>query len=93
MLSLGSFQDASKRRPSTSIDVSHFIKEQRKILKTVRSQPWPMHIKINAIRYDPSCMSFPLSSQSLRHYKAAISRYTTLLDKFDTVKDTTMQVY
>lgn len=36
------------------MDVSHFIKEQRKILKTVRSQPWPMQIKINAVRYDNS---------------------------------------
>ena len=29
---------------------------------------------------------------SLRHYKAAISRYATLLDTFDSVKDTARQV-
>ena len=48
--SILSFHDSSPRL-SNCLDVNHFIKEQRKILKTVRSQPWPMHRKVNAIRY------------------------------------------
>jgi len=52
MLSIGSFYDLStNRKLSASVDVRHFIREQRKILKTVCSQPWPMHIKINALTY------------------------------------------
>ena len=49
MLSIGSFQGSSHKL--AGVDVSRFIKEQRKILKTVRSQPWAMHVKVNAVRY------------------------------------------
>ena len=50
MLSIGSLQGSSHKL-AASVDVSRFIKEQRKILKTVRSQPWAMHVKVNAVRY------------------------------------------
>ena len=54
MLSIGT--QGSSHKLAASVDVSRFIKEQRKILKTVRSQPWAMHVKVNAVRYVISYM-------------------------------------
>lgn len=36
---------------SSSHELCHFIQEQRKIISTFRAQPWPMQVKLAALRY------------------------------------------
>jgi len=45
-LSLGD----SRGSLSKDLDVGRFIREQRKILKTIRAQPWSMHVKVSAVK-------------------------------------------
>lgn len=40
----------SNLRYSSSHELGHFIQEQRKIISTFRAQPWPMQIKLAALK-------------------------------------------
>ena len=36
---------------TSSVDVHNFVQEQRKIIANFRTQPWPMEMKISALKY------------------------------------------
>jgi hypothetical protein len=44
--------DMPSGKGHNTIQLREFILEQRKIIASFRSQPWPMNMKIEAIRYN-----------------------------------------
>jgi hypothetical protein len=61
----------------SSTDIHNFVQEQRGIIANFKSQPWPMDVKIAA----------------LRKYKQNLSKYAEQMNSIDTFRDKSKKVF
>ena len=79
---------------SSSADIGNFVQSQRKIISNFRTQPWPMQVKIAAIKWVPQTHTTSLTQLTFcRSYRRNLSRYVPQLNKIDTFRDSSGQVY
>lgn len=78
-------------------DIRDFIQEQRKIINSFRSQPWPMKLKIEALKSVAIYIVLLskiiiISTNFFRNYKENISHYLPHLTAIDTFREKSSRV-
>lgn len=76
-----------------TVQLREFIIEQRKIISSFRSQPWPMYMKMEAIRLVGDLKLFDyMICLFCRNYKANILTYVPQLSTIDAFRDKSRRV-
>ena len=83
---------------ANNAELREFIQEQRKIIASFRSQPWPIQMKMQAIEYVNMELQYTIAlflhfCCLSRNYKENILKYMPQLSSLDAFKEKSSRVW